>query len=287
MERGVPVGVKGAAGSESVRSGSKGFYFGGMSGRGSAGDWLPAHGANKNTIAGIASCPEEEEKLKRSPKEAYGKSFVQKGYIVFCPDPPGYGERVERVPLEDASFLGNSRRNPLGASCKNLAQTAEALGLSLTGLILWDLQRLLDFACACSQTDTDRITCAGFSGGGQYTMWLAAMDDRIHTAVISGYVHGYYTMMLETHLCPCNYAPDLWRLGDISDICSMIAPRPLFIETGIQDIENGPEGIQNPIEQVSKIRAAYRIFGKEELVEHCIFEGPHMWYGGYFSGIKS
>ena len=186
MEGGVPVGVKGTAGSESVRSGSKGFYFGDMSGRGSAGGGLPARGANKNTVAGIASCPEEEEKLKRSPKEAYGKSFVQKGYIVFCPDPPGYGERVERVPLEDASFLGNSRRNSLGAFCKNLAQTAEALGLSLTGLILWDLQRLLDFACACSQTDTDRITCTGFSGGGQYTMWLVAMDDRIHTAVISG-----------------------------------------------------------------------------------------------------
>ena len=32
---------------------------------------------------------------------------------------------------------------------------------------------------------------------------------------------------------PCNYAPGLWQLGDISYICSLIAPRPLFIENGL------------------------------------------------------
>ena len=111
-------------------------------------------------------------------------------------------------------------------------------------------------------------------------MWLSAMDDRISRTAVSGYVHGYYDSMLDTHLCPCNYAPDLWLLGDISDICSLIAPRPLYVESGRLDVENGSKGIEGSKEQIEKIRRAYRIFGKEDALTHAIFEGGHMWYGG-------
>ena len=241
---------------------------------------VPAHGANKDTVAGVPSCAEVIEKLKKTPKESYGKSFVQKGYVVFCPDPPGYGERIEAYSREDPAFTPDLRINPLGCSCRDLAQTAEAMGLSIQALEIWDLMRLTDFALTCAAVDGSDISSVGFSGGGQYAMWLAAMDDRISRAVISGYVHGYYESMLNTHLCPCNYAPNLWRLGDISDICSLIAPRPLYVENGLEDVENGPEGIEGPKKQVERIRRAYEIFGKEELLIHGIFEGGHMWYGG-------
>lgn len=241
---------------------------------------LPAHGANKDTVAGICSCTEVREKLMRTPKEAYGKELVQKGYIVICPDPPGYGERVEEQSSEDRAFEPKLKKNPLGCSCKDLAQTAEALGLSLTALVIWDLMRLVDFLQNYGKVDSKEIGCAGFSGGGQYTMWLTAMDDRIGRAAVSGYVHGYYDSILDTHLCPCNYAPNLWLLGDISDICSLIAPRPLYVENGSHDVENGRKGIDGPKEQVEKIRNAYRLFGKEELLIHEIFDGTHMWYGG-------
>ena len=40
-------------------------------------------------------------------------------------------------------------------------------------------------------------------------MWLAAMDDRINLAVISGYLHSYYESMFHSHLCCCNYFPCL------------------------------------------------------------------------------
>lgn len=241
---------------------------------------IPAHGANKETVAGVPSCPEVIEKLEKTPGESYGKSFAEKGYVVFCPDPPGYGERVEGPSREDLSFMPGTRKNPLGSSCKDIAQTAEALGFSMTALEIWDLMRIVDFAAQQDCVLSEDIGCAGFSGGGQYAMWLAALDDRVGRAAVSGYVHGYYESILDTHLCPCNYAPGLWLLGDISDLCSLIAPRPLYIENGDRDVENGPRGIEGPKEQVEKIRRAYRIFGKEDLLVHCIFEGPHMWYGG-------
>ena len=243
---------------------------------------IPAHGASKESVAGVLSSPGVKDKLDRTPKENYGQEFARKGYIVFCPDPPGYGERLEPASMEDIAFLGGSSPNPLGSSCKNLTMTAEALGLTFAGLVLWDMMRLVDYIETLSFIDGSTLGCCGFSGGGLYTLWLAAMDDRIRLAVISGYLHGVGGSVMETHLCPCNFVPGLWKHYDMSDIASLIAPRPAFFETGTRDVLNGPEGIENPVNQFHRLRQVYSLFGKESDVRHGIFDGPHMWYGlGY------
>ena len=245
---------------------------------------IPAHGANKNTVCGVGKTEEECAKIRSTPLECYGREFVRRGFVVFCPDPPGYGERVEPIAGEDRNFMPHYEKSSLDSSCKDLSETAEAMGLSLTALEIWDLKRLLNYACSCPEVEWKeedaRIGCCGFSGGGQYAMWLAALDDRVKTAIVSGYVHGYYDSILEYHLCPCNYAPGLWQLGDISDICSLIAPRPLFIENGLGDVENGPGGIEGPRKQVEKIRKAYEVWHAEVLLLHETPEGTHRWYGG-------
>lgn len=252
---------------------------------------VPAHGANKNTVCGIGETPEEKKKIAEVPRECYGQEFVRQGYVVFAPDPPGYGERIEKWSIEDQYFLGDRESNSLGRSCKDLSQTAEAMGLSLTALEIYDLKRLLDFACGCEEVKKQDgkpvIGCAGFSGGGQYSMWLAAMDERICLAVVSGYIHGIYDCILECHLCSCNFAPDLWKFGDISDICSLIAPRPLFVESGTEDVENGPGGLEESVRQVQKIRKAYELFHAEEKLVHSIQEGEHQWYGSCYEFCRS
>lgn len=250
---------------------------------------IPAHGANKNTVCGIAENEAEKKKLAQTPLEAYGKEFAQRGYLVFCPDPPGYGSRLEPLSMEDAAFtLGE--RSSLDCSCKELAETAEALGLSFMALEVWDLSVLLNYICTRKdilQTDGKlKIGCCGFSGGGQYTMWLAALDERIQLSVISGYVHGYYDCMMESHMCPCNYVPGMWQLGDIGDICSLIAPRPIYIENGIQDVENGPDGEKGPGRQVEKIKNTYRICGYEKNVKNIMLPGKHQWFGSCYSFVE-
>ena len=252
---------------------------------------IPAHGADKNTLCGVGKTEEELEKIKSAPYECYGKEFARRGYVVFCPDPPGYGERVEPMPMEEKIWQPEKEtRGSLESSCKDLAQTAQALGLSLTALEIHDFIKLLDFACGCVELERKgreaQIGCAGFSGGGQYAMWLAAIDKRICFAVVSGYIHGYYDSILECHLCPCNYAPGLWEMGDISDICSLIAPRLLFAENGTDDVENGPDGIKGPVRQMLKIKKAYEIFGAENNLYHFMPKGGHRWYGGCYDFIS-
>lgn len=240
---------------------------------------FPAHGANKDTVAGVITGPEVKRKLEKTPAECYGKEFVKRGYVVLCPDLPGFGERLEMLPAEDASFMPKGQQTPLDSTCKNLSLTSQALGFSLTGLMLWDMCRLLDYVQTLPYVEKERIGCAGFSGGGQAAMWLAAMDDRIRLAVISGYVHGYYESMFHSHLCCCNYFPGLWELADISDICALIAPRPLYIENGSTDVENGSKGIAGPKEQVEKIREAYTLFQTQDNIKFTVPEGGHAWYG--------
>ena len=68
---------------------------------------IPAHGASKESVAGVLTAPGVREKLAADPKESYGLQLVKMGYTVFCPDPPGYGERLEPVSMEDRTFLGD------------------------------------------------------------------------------------------------------------------------------------------------------------------------------------
>lgn len=223
--------------------------------------------------------------MKETPLEQYGKVFCDQGYIAVCPDPAGFGERQEGLAREDRGTSREGKPDVLGSSCGKLAETATALGMSLAGLIAWDNRKLVEYLCTLPYVDSKRIGCAGFSGGGLQTLWLAALDDRIKVAVISGYIHGYQDSILDTHLCACNFVPDLWEYADISDIASLIAPRPLYVENGQDDPLNGVRGITDPREQVARIRQAYALFGAERNLEHFTPPGGHAWYAGCFGFV--
>src|SRR5690606_8902254 len=64
----------------------------------------------------------------------------------------------------------------LGASLFNIGET-------LMGMQLTDNVRALDFLCSLPMVDTQRIGVTGASGGGNQSMWLAALDERIKAVV--------------------------------------------------------------------------------------------------------
>ena len=84
------------------------------------------------------------------------------------------------------------------------------------------------------------------------TLWLAALDDRVKFAAISGYMYGYRDALLTlNNNCSCNYVPHLWEHLDMGDIASLIAPRPLWVQSCREDRLNGPRGVVNAQEQVA------------------------------------
>ncbi|MEO7912607.1 MAG: alpha/beta hydrolase family protein [Roseiflexaceae bacterium] len=235
---------------------------------------LAPHGhgsAGKAAVVGRADAPELARTIVQH-NYAYGVQLVRAGYIVLCPDARGFGERREPVMLVDGDLLGSS--------CRVLNNMAIPLGQTVTGMWTWDLMRLLDYVATRADCDATRIGCAGLSGGGAQTLWLAALDDRVRCAVVSGYFYGYKDALLRLSTnCSCNYVPGLWQLADMGDIGALLAPRPLLIETGRQDDLNGERGVANVTEQLDITRQAYALLGTEDRLAHTVFEGGHRWDG--------
>ncbi len=231
---------------------------------------LHGHGSGgKYSVAGRSDIPEISEAIKQHNYD-YGVQFVREGFLVFCPDARGFGERQEKW----------ARNNILNSSCLWINNMAIPLGMTITGMWTWDIHRLIDYIQTREDTNKNKIACVGLSGGGLQTLWASALDDRIRCAVISGYMYGYKESLLEMCTnCSCNYVPHLYEYLDMGDIAALIAPRPLLIETGTRDPLNGASGLRNVYSQTSIIRRSYKIMEKEKLFKHDVFEGDHRWHG--------
>jgi hypothetical protein len=201
----------------------------------------------------------------------YGEDFVKMGYIVFCPDARGFGERAEKAAQPEGKWK---------CTCTQLNRMGIPLGRCAIGMSVWDLVKLCDYIQTRQDCDPDMIGCAGLSGGGLQTLFVAAIDKRIKCACTSGYFYGAMEALLEMNEnCDCNYVPNLWVHFDLCDIASLIAPRPLIIETGLRDGLNGKSGIDNVKSQYSITKAAYEMSGSSDAIAHSMFDAGHMWDG--------
>lgn len=229
-------------------------------------------GAGKYSIVGRIDIPGVKESIEKYNYD-YGLEFVKKGYVVFCSDARGAGERRE------AKHQGVDITSLMSTSCNDINNVAISMGETLAGMMTWDLMRLIDYIQTLDYCDGSKIACCGFSGGGLQALWLSSLDDRITCSVVSGYFYGFKDTILNTHLCGCNFVPRLWEYIELGDLAALIAPRPLLIESGTEDKLNGSRGIINVIEQVEITKKAYVLNNKKDNLYHHIFKGHHKWNG--------
>lgn len=234
----------------------------------------PGHmGAGKYAVAGMSDIPAVKDRIEMFQYD-YGMQIAKLGYVALCNDSRGFGERRE------ASLQGDSEEKFLNSTCNELSRMAQSLGQTVIGMCVWDLMRLVDYIKEYRRWDTEEIGCLGFSGGGMQALWLAALDDRIAYAIISGYFYGYKDSLLTLNgNCSCNYVPRLWNHVDMGDIGALIAPRPIMVQSCQEDHLNGIRGLENVYEQMEIMRSAYRLFHAEERIFHDIREGGHCWHG--------
>ena len=204
----------------------------------------------------------------------FAREMADAGWYVFCPDERGSGERREFPQQSDDEAM---RR---GSSHRELLQLAIGFGQSVIGLAVWDLMCLLDMVQTWPDADGERIACAGMSGGGQQTLWLSAIDERVKAAIVSGYFYGMRDSLVSLpQNCACNFVPHLWETMDMGDMGAMIAPRALFVESGEKDPLEGKRGLENVYPQVMTAKRAFALYGKADSVVHSIHDGGHEWRG--------
>jgi dienelactone hydrolase len=226
-------------------------------------------GGGKSAVAGCHDNPQVAAAIDEYNYD-YGVQFARAGFVAFCPDARGFGERQEAPVQHDI----------LAGSCQYLNNAAIALGQTILGMWVRDLQRLVDYVETRPDCLSGQVGCAGLSGGGMQTLWLSALDERVRCAVVSGYFYGCRESLLDMYNCACNYVPHLWEYVDMGDIGALVAPRPLLIETGDKDALNGASGLANVRSQVAVARRAYRLLGAGAALRHTIHHGGHKWFGG-------
>jgi hypothetical protein len=135
--------------------------------------------------------------------------------------------------------------------------------------------RCVDILEARRDVDPKRIGVGGLSMGGEWTMWLAACDQRIAAAVVSGWMCTTEGVFAVPN-CICWQLPGFVELMDVCEVHLAIAPRPVVFESAGED---GCFPIRYAKEGFARIRAGYKVFGAEGAVAQDIWTAGHEWHG--------
>jgi dienelactone hydrolase len=227
---------------------------------------VPGHGRGVDDIVGI-----DERGGERTDKAGYQHDFAiqvaEAGMAALAIEPMGFGCR--RDPINARHGLGRK-------ACDPVAGGALLVGQTMIGWRVWDVMRTLDYIATRSELDRKRVGCMGISGGGTVTVFSAALDERVRIALVSGYLNTFRHSIGSLAHCADNYVPGILNWAEMHDVAGLIAPRPLFVESGEQD-NIFPIGAS--IESFNEVRKIYSVFGAADVVEQEVFPGDHSFWG--------
>jgi dienelactone hydrolase len=147
-------------------------------------------------------------------------------------------------------------------------------GYTPAGLEAWSGIRALDYLETRPDVDATRFGVTGRSGGGAYSWWIAALDDRIKvvapTAGITTLRNHVVDGAVEGH-CDCMFMVN-YRGWDYDRVAALIAPRPLLISNTDKDSIFPLDGV---ISVHSSVRRIYKALGADEKLGLQVAEGPH------------
>jgi hypothetical protein len=207
----------------------------------------------------------KELKVIRDEQRDVAIQSVMEGYTTILPTVRSFGETRG---LDDTKWKNLS-------SCRASLMHGLLVGRTPIGERVWDIERLIDWAVKRNDVDAGKIAITGNSGGGTVSLFAAACDTRISASVPASYFCTFYGSIGSIWHCDCNYIPGLLRLGEMSDVAGLIAPRPFCAIQGKKDdIYPFPESFKSYM----RLRGIYRVFGAEDKVRLFVGDGGHRYY---------
>jgi dienelactone hydrolase len=227
---------------------------------------ITGHGRGVDDIVGI-----DEQGRDRTARTGYAYDFaiqaVEHGLAAVAIEPMAFGCR------RDAR---TKAKGLTAAACQPAAGSALLLGETMIAWRVWDVMRTIDWIETRPDLDRSRVGCAGISGGGTCTVFAAALEPRIRAALVSCYINTFRDSIMSLSHCMDNYVPGILNWAEQYDVAGLIAPRPLFVESGAKD-EIFP--VEASRASFARIRAVYEVFGAAEATGHEVFDGPHEFHG--------
>jgi dienelactone hydrolase len=175
---------------------------------------------------------------------AWANEIAKRGFAVLVHDTFPFASRRVRVAdvperlrqggvdPEPGDAEGISKYNAFAAAHEHIMEKSLiSAGTTWPGVYVVEDQRALDVLCARPDVDASRIGCAGLSGGGMRTVFLAGLDDRIRCAVPVGFMTTWRDFLLDkcfTHTW-MTYVPLLPKDLDFPEILALRAPAATLV----------------------------------------------------------
>jgi alpha/beta hydrolase family protein len=227
---------------------------------------VPGHGRGVDDIVGI-----DEDGRDRTDKAGYQHDFAiqvaEAGVAAVAIEPMGFGCR--RDPINARQGLGRK-------ACDPAAGGALLVGETMVAWRVWDVMRTLDYLATRTELDSNRVGCMGISGGGTVTVFATALEPRIRAALVSGYLNTFRDSVGSLAHCIDNYVPGILNWAEMHDLAGLIAPRPLFVESGEKD---NIFPIRASIESFNHVREIYSVFQAADRIDQEVFPGEHSFWG--------
>jgi dienelactone hydrolase len=255
---------------------------------------LHDHGGNKYFGARkIVQISDQLHPVMKTHREKYyggtswANALAKRGFAVLVHDAFAFASRrVRYANLPDVIRKDHKEKAPESESEITIynafasehehlmAKSLFCAGTTWPGVFTSEDQRALDVLCSRPDVDPERIGCAGLSGGGLRTVYLAGLDERIRCACCAGMMTTWRDYLLNkcyTHTWMI-YIPGLPRLLDYPEILGLHAPRPALVLNNTDD----------HLFTVEEMRRADRILaelftkaGAKDRYRCVFYPGPH------------
>jgi dienelactone hydrolase len=227
---------------------------------------IPGHGRGVDDLVGI-----DEQGRDRTVKVGYEFDYAvqvaEHGMAAVAIEPMSFGCR------RDAKTIARS----LDASvCQPTAGSALLLGQTIIGWRVHEVMRTIDWIETRPELDAKRVGCMGCSGGGMATQFATAIEPRIKAALVSCYLNTFRDCVMSISHCIDNYIPGILNWAEMYDVAGLIAPRPLWVESGERD-NIFPVAASRA--SFAKVKNIYEVFGAADMTGQEVFEGPHGFSG--------
>jgi dienelactone hydrolase len=255
---------------------------------------LHDHGGNKwFGLQKITRTDAPQHPLMRAHQEAYysgmawANEIARRGYAVLVPDTFAFASRRVRpadVPeVIRGGLVDSDAETPENIAAYNLwagghehlmAKSLFCAGTTWPGVYLSEDQKALDVLCARDDVDATRVGCAGLSGGGLRTDFLAGVDARIRCAVSVGLMTTWRDYLLNkchTHTWMI-YVPGLPRDLDFPEILGLRVPLPTLV---LNDADDQLFTLPEMQRASALLERLYAKAGAAERFRASFYPGPH------------
>jgi hypothetical protein len=195
--------------------------------------------------------------------QSLGHSLAKNGYVCLAIDAFGSGERT--TTHGDFEYHGAN----LGASLMNI-------GESLLGVQVADNMRAVDLLSSFGFVDADNIGATGASGGGNQTMWFAALDERIKAAVPIVSVGTFESAVMRSN-CVCELLPEGLAFTESAGVLALFAPRALKMCNHKQD-SNPTFFPEEMLRSYHNAKPVFELYGVGDHVDYELFDLTHGYW---------